>query len=155
METPSVTLVPVQRADPRARRRAIVFLVCFTPLLVPLAIGVDALAVHVRELAKHDRVAAAAQLWWMLSVGGPLVIVPILALGVSIFRTATLAHRSGRFPPPGVRTAFAVRVLEGSAARSVTRVHQVLAVALVGCAAALGWLLWLALACLDRQSVVV
>ena len=155
MQDSGVTLVPVQRADPRARSRALLFLACFVPLLVPLSLGVDALAVHVRELAKHDRAAASTDLWWILAVGGPLLILPILVLAVSIFRTATLAHRAGRFPPPGTRTALAVRVLEGRAARGVARVHQAIAVALAGCAVTLAWLLRLALACLERSSVVV
>jgi hypothetical protein len=152
---PGVTLVPVQSADPRARRRALLFLACFLPLLVPLAFGADALGEHLRELSKHDPATAARNLALILGIGGVALVVPLAALAASIFHTATLAHRAGRFPPPGARMVVAVRVLEGRAARGLARVHQVLALALAGCAAALGWLLWRALACLERTTIIV
>jgi hypothetical protein len=123
--------------------------------VVPLGLGLDALAEHVRDLAQHDRDTAAAHLWWILALGGPLVILPIAALAFSIFQDATRAHRAGRFPAPGAQTIVAVRVIEGGAARALARVHQALALGLVACAAALAWLLWLALTCLDRTSIVV
>ncbi len=152
METRAVSPAPLQRADRLARRRALLFLAIFLPVLAVLALVADALAVHVRELAVLDRSAAAHDLWWILSIGGPVVILPIVALAITIFATATRAYGAARFPPPGARTVFDVRVLEGRAARAVARLHQGLAIALAACAAALGWLLYLALRCLERSA---
>jgi hypothetical protein len=154
VDTPAVKLVPVQPADPRARRRALLFLAVFLPVLAAVAFVADGLAVHVRDLAQRDRAAAAEDLWWMFAIGGPLLILPIAALAVTIFLNATRAHRASRFPPPGARTVFPVRVFEGRAARALARVHQGIAIALAGCAGALAWLLSLALRCLERSIAV-
>lgn len=95
-----------------------------------------------QAFAASDPIAARRQLAWEIRIGGLGVFGVVLALGVAIVPMALRAARDERFPPPGMWSVGAARVVTGPTARMASRFVAVLGVLLVVCAAAGGWLSW-------------
>lgn len=95
-----------------------------------------------QTFAASDPIAARSQLAWEIRVGGLVVFGVVLALGVAIVPMALQAARDQRFPPPGLWSIGATRVVTGPAARTAARILLALGVLLVVCAAGGGFLSW-------------
>lgn len=129
----------MQKADPRARRTAI--------LIVVAASVVGAASLHIigksseglRAWAARDPEHAAKVLFPLIA---PAISVPLLGLAVWMERFASKVKRAGRYPPPDARLTSDTRVRTGADALAFVRLHRILAgiTALV----AIGWpvLLW-------------
>lgn len=94
------------------------------------------------RLAVADPIRARAALAREIRVGGLVVFGSVLALGLSLVPAALHAARTERFPPPGMWSWGATRVLTGPEARRAAHAGLVLGVLLAACAVAGGWLSW-------------
>jgi hypothetical protein len=95
-----------------------------------------------QELARTDPIAARARLATEFRIGGIGLFVLTGLLGASLIAAARHARRDERFPPAGIWSWGATRILTGTAARHAAVVGFVLGVGLIVCSlagAALSW----------------
>ena len=95
-----------------------------------------------QELAASDPIAARRQLATELRIGGIGLFVLTGALGGSLMAAGRRARRDERFPPAGIWSWGARRILTGAPARHAAVVGYVLGAALLACSlagAALSW----------------
>lgn len=147
-----VSQLPVQRADPRARRRALALVAVGTALGAVAIWGSSEFGQYVRDLADTDRAAAVRIARWVLWLGSAALVLPLFAFCAWIWRFGAQVHAAGRFPPPGATLIRDVRVLEGRPARIYARTSQLLALALVACGIALVDVLLRLIVCLERSN---
>jgi hypothetical protein len=96
----------------------------------------------IRLLAETDVLAARAQLAAWLQLGGAALFALTGAVGVAVVLSSRRAIAAGRFPPPGLWSWGAARVVTGDAARRMGRIGIALGAALVLCSAAAAALTW-------------
>jgi len=97
---------------------------------------------EIQALAGHDVIRARAELAGILRVVAVAVFGSTGALGIAMFASGRRALQEGRFPPSGVWSWGAVRIVTGPRARTMARVAMGLALALVllsSAGAALTW----------------
>jgi hypothetical protein len=97
---------------------------------------------EIQALASHDVIRARAELAGILRGVAVCVFGSTGALGVAIFASGRRGFREGRFPPPGVWSWGARRIVTGPRARTMARAAMGLAVALVLVSLAAGALTW-------------
>jgi hypothetical protein len=95
-----------------------------------------------QELARTDPIAARTQLAMEVRLGGLALFVLTGAFGAALVPASVRAARDERFPPPGVWSTGATRLLTGTPARRAAWVGAALGVLLVACSLAGGWLAW-------------
>ena len=103
------------------------------------------LALRLEELdalARTDVLRARAELATLMQVIAVLVFGLTAALGVSLVVSCRRAVAEERFPPPGVWSWGARRVVSGAAARRLARLGVALGALLFAASAAGGGLLW-------------
>jgi hypothetical protein len=93
-------------------------------------------------LAAQDVIRARAELASLLEVGGSLLFGLTTATGLSILASARRALTGGRFPPPGIWSWGAARVVTGPRAAALARTGLVLGALLAACSLAGGGLVW-------------
>ncbi len=96
----------------------------------------------IQALADEDVVRARAELAGLLRIGGTLLFGMTGVTGLSIVAASRRALASGRFPPPGLWSWGASRVVTGPHARRLARGGVVLGSLLVACSLAAGGLTW-------------
>ena len=97
---------------------------------------------EIRVLAETDVLAARAELAGWFRIGGALLFGLTGAIGVSILASSRRAIAEGRFPPPGVWSWGAARIVTGTAARRMGWIGIGLGAALVLCSALAAGLTW-------------
>jgi hypothetical protein len=96
----------------------------------------------IRVLAETDVLAARAQLAAWLRIGGGALFGLTGAIGVAVIASSRRAIAEGRFPPPGVWSWGAARVVTGNAALRMGWIGIGLGAALVLCSALAAALTW-------------
>lgn len=125
----------IQRADPAARRRAIMVAI---PGILVLA-GLLALV----QRADMDRLAGRiTETPTLLPLAGLLLVLPIVVFAIHGFRRSRRVIQARRFPVPGERTIRDTRIREGRDAIRLGRFMQALSVLLAVCCLGIPWLLW-------------
>jgi len=132
----------IQRADPRARRKALfILLAVLLAALLTLA-GVRMWTDSITTLAEKDPHEAAQRLsrwlWWL----GPGLTSPVFAFSVWLWSFARRVRRSGRHPPPGVPVLRDVRIRTGHEAFRLARWISASSVLVAALAAACWLVLW-------------
>ena len=120
----------IQRADPEARRRALIALV--------FAIAVGGLLIaafeHFRgplgDWLRSDPTQTAQRARWIVFASAVLLVVPAIGVAVYLWRLGAKVLRSRRFPPPGARVVRDTPVVEGDAAATRGQALQILGVCL-------------------------
>jgi hypothetical protein len=133
-------------AAPRVDRRALVLRL----VVLAAAIGAGLVLQHLLSrrleeldtLARTDVLRARAELATLLQVIAVLVFGLTGALGVSLVVSCRRAVAAERFPPPGLWSWGARRVVSGPAARRLAQLGLALGVLLFAASAAGGGLLW-------------
>ena len=97
---------------------------------------------EIQALASHDVIRARAELAGILRAVAVGVFGSTGALGVAIFASGRRALREERFPPSGVWSWGAPRIVTGPRARTMARAAMGLALALVLLSLAGGALTW-------------
>lgn len=126
-------MAEIQPADPGARRRALVAIVA---IVIAGAFGYFVFEDWLAEVKASPPAQARAALTNALEWGSWAAALPLVALGVQLWRWGRRVRVSERFPPPGAKLARATPVRTGSAARAHATALQFFAVIL--CLVAVG-----------------
>ncbi len=132
-------MTEIQKADPRARRRALLIVGAGTLVGVLLLATVDSGRPAFEAWVDADRHARSRL------VAGALILLmagPAIAMSVYLWRLGTQIVQSRRFPPPGRRVVRDTPVVIGEAAARAGRWLRILAVALGVSGLLLAVLLW-------------
>jgi len=141
-------MAEVQRADPAARRQAVLFVVIGALVGSLLIVGFERYRAPLREwvLPEPEQLVHRLKLLFLLSAVA--VSAPLFGFAAYLWSFSGKVLRAQRFPPPGHRVVRETRILQGQAAISRGRSFKVLAVCLVvaGTLSDRGLLRWFALA---------
>jgi hypothetical protein len=131
-------MTEVQKADPAARRHAVLLIVVSTLLGAALIVGFERYRTPLRDwfLSKPEKLALRLRLLFLLCAA--FVSVPLFGIAVYLWSFGGKVVRARRFPPPGHRVIRDTPILKRQAALSRGRSLKVLA----GCIAVAGALLW-------------
>ena len=119
----------IEKADPAARRRAI--------LVLAAGVVLGALLIVLTADSRRDLTAWAQQnparaFDLILPVAGVSIVLPVLAMAWYFWRLGARIVREDRFPPANAAWARTTYVIRGAAARRRGRVLQICAAALAG-----------------------
>jgi hypothetical protein len=120
----------IQKADPEARRRAILVVVFAAAIGALLIAGFEDLREPLRDWLRSDpaQTARRARLAFVLSAA--LLAVPAIGFAVYFWWLGVKVLRAQRFPPPGMRVIRDTPVISGPAAVTRGQAIQVVAVCL-------------------------
>lgn len=135
----------IQRADPAARRQAILVVIFGAAVGGLLIAGFDHFGESFREWLSSEPAHTAERARLAMYLSALILSVPLIGLAVYLWLVGARVQRAQQFPPPGFRVIRDTAIVGGSAAVTRGQVIQVLALCL-GLAAALMWLFfwWLA-----------
>jgi len=135
----------IQKADPEARRRAILAVIFCAAVGGLLIAGFDHFGEPFRAWLSSDTAETAGRARLAIYLSALVLSVPLIAFAAYLWLLGARVLRAQRFPPPGFRVIRDTPVIGGPAAETRGQVIQVLALCL-GLAAALLWLFfwWLA-----------
>ncbi len=132
----------IQKADPRARRRAIITLVLGTLIGCAVILLFQHYAPALQDWMLKDPEELATRIAYALLLFAALFSVPLLAFAVYLWRFGSQVVGAERFPPPGLPTVRDTPVLRGLPARRRGRLAQGLAGCLAFLAGASPTVLW-------------
>lgn len=132
----------VRRADPVARRRAILFVAVAGVVGALLIFALERYRIPLRDwvLAEPEKLAERGGLIILL-FAVPL-LAPLLGFAAYLWFLGRRTLRAREFPPPGLRVIRDTRIVTGEAAVSRGRQLQFLALGCGVACIALGLLLW-------------
>ena len=106
----------IQKADPRARRNAVLLIAVISLVAIASAPWLAEVAIQLERWISEDPGQSAERLGRLLVGAAAAIAVPLFGLAFWLYRFATRIRRAGRFPPPGVSVVRDTRVAFGSAA---------------------------------------
>jgi hypothetical protein len=127
------------RADPQARRNAVIIVIVVAIAGAALLHAVGSSASWLRAWAERDPEHAARVVFALLAVS---VSVPMLGLAFWTARFASRINRASRYPPRDARLTRDTRVRVGAAARRFARLYYLLAAVAVAIATYVPVLFW-------------
>ena len=135
----------VQKADPAARRQAVLMIVFATAIGALLIAGFEHFREPFREWLSSEPAETARRVELAIYVSAFIVSAPVIAFAIYFWLLGARVLRAQQFPPPGFRVIRDTPVVGGRGAMLRGHAIQVLAVCL-GVSAALLWffLWWLA-----------
>lgn len=134
-----------RKADPAARRQAMLLLVFAAAVGGLLIAGFEHIREPIREWLASEPAEAARRAQLAFHVAAFILCVPLVAFAIYLWLLGARVLRSQQFPPPGIRVIRDTPVVEGQDATTRGHVIQILAVCL-GIGGALLWMFfwWLA-----------
>lgn len=139
----------MQRADPRARRAALIVVAAMLPVGLPLVWLTRSSLPFVGDWLTEDPARTLPRLRILALALSVALAVPTVALTAFLWRVGASIVQAERFPPPGVAMTRDTVVMRGAAARRRGRTIQLLAAAMALAAAGLIVVLWRLVAMLD------
>jgi hypothetical protein len=135
----------IQKADPAARRQALLLIVFATATGALLFAAFEHYREPFREWLLSEPAETASRAKLALYISAFVLCVPLVAFAVYLWLLGARVLRAQRFPPPGSRVIRDTPVVEGHGATTRGQLIQILAVCL-GVGAVLLWLffVWLA-----------
>jgi hypothetical protein len=130
----------VRRADPAARRQAVLFIIFGALVGTVLIVGFERYRTPLRDwlFSEPEELAHRVKLVFLLSA--VVLSAPLVGFAVYLWSLGAKVLCARQFPPPGYRVIRDTPVIGGKAAVSRGRGFKVLALCL-GVASALLWLL--------------
>jgi hypothetical protein len=132
----------VQRADPVARRRAVLLVAGGAVMGVLLIAAFERARAPLGDWIRSDPGQAARRAQRVALVSSGVLVAPLFGLATYLWLLGARVVRAGRFPAPGQRVLRDTPVLRGQPAVSRGRGVQALAVCLGAAAALLLVLCW-------------
>jgi hypothetical protein len=121
----------VQKADPKARRLALVFMLIGMIIGALLILTVEPHQGTIRDRILSEPAGASDRIRLAFLVSGALLSTPLLLFAAYCWTLGAKVHRAQRFPPPHVRLIRDTPVAYGEEAEFHARVLQTLAVGLL------------------------
>ena len=131
-----------RRADPAARRHAVLLVAAAAVIGVLLIAGFERYRIPLRDWILADPGTAPDRIKAVLFLLAALLSVPLLAFAVYLWALGARVIRAREFPPPGLRLIRDTPVITGEAALSRGRRLKILALGCVLASAVLVFLLW-------------
>lgn len=122
--------VEIQRADPEARRQAVLLVVFATATGALLIAGFEYFREPLHEWLTSEPAETARRAKLALYVAVLILCVPVIALSVYLWLVGARVLRAQQFPPPGFRVFRDTPVIRGSGATTRGHAIQILAVCL-------------------------
>lgn len=135
-------MTEVRRADPGARRHAVVLVMLGALVGTLLLVGFERYRTPLRDwlLSEPGELAHRVRLVFLLSA--TVLSAPLVALAIYLWSLGAKVLRAGQFPPPAYRVIRDTPVIGGQAAVLRGRVFKVLALCLALASPLLWLLLW-------------
>jgi hypothetical protein len=135
----------IQKADPAARRQAVLLVIFGTAVGALLIAGFEHFREPFREWLLSEPAETARRAKLAMYVSAFVVSAPMIAFAIYLWLLGARVLRAQQFPPPGFRVIRDTPVVGGRGAVTRGYVIQILAVCL-GMSAALLWMFfwWLA-----------
>jgi len=126
-EPPAEDVQPIVRADPRARRTALIaglvmLLVCGAALW-----WLEGRLRAIRQMVQQNPAAAAQQMMRIVAGVAWAAGAGLVGLGVWLWCLGRRINRTGRFPPPGMRVVRDTRLRTGKQARNLASLAELFA----------------------------
>jgi hypothetical protein len=132
----------VRRADPDARRRAVLLVVAGATLGSILIVGFEHYRGPLRDWLVSEPRDLAHRLTLVFLLAAALVSAPLLAFAVYLWSLAGQVLAAKTFPPPGFRVVRDTPVVEGRAAVLRGRALRIVALGLSAASVLVCLLLW-------------
>ena len=132
----------IQKADPAARRQAILVIVFATAAGALLIAGFEHLREPFHDWLSSEPAETARRAKLALYVSAFILSAPVIAFAVFLWLLGARVLRAQQFPPPGFRVIRDTPVVGGRGATVRGHVIQILAVCLGGSAALLWLFFW-------------
>lgn len=120
----------IQKADPAARRQALLIVICAAAIGGLLISGFEQLREPFQEWLTSEPAKTASRAKLALFVAVLVLCAPLIALSVYLWLVGARVLRAEQFPPPGFRVIRDTPVIRGSSATTRGHVIQILAVCL-------------------------
>lgn len=135
-------MTALRRADPSARRQAVLLVVLGAVVGALLILGFEHYRTSLRDWLLSDPGELGHRVKLVFLLTAALLSAPLVAFAAYLWSLGAKVVRAGEFPPPGYRVIRDTPVIAGPAAVSRGRGFKALALSL-GVASALLWvLLW-------------
>jgi hypothetical protein len=135
-------MTEIRRADPAARRQALLFVVLGALAGALLFVGIERYRVPLRDWVLSEPEKFAHRMKFVFLVSVALLSAPLIAFAVYLWSLGAKVLRAEQFPPPGYRVIRDTPVIGGQAAMFRGRGLKVLALCLGVASALLCLLLW-------------
>lgn len=132
----------VRKADPAARRQAILAIVLGTAVGGLLIAGFEHFREPFREWLMSEPAETARRAKLAIYASAVVLCVPVIVFAIYLWRLGAKVLRAQQFPPPGFRVIRDTPVVGGQDAVTRGHVLQVLAVCLGAGGAVLCWFFW-------------
>jgi hypothetical protein len=139
------------RADPAARRKALLLLVSGAFIGMILIAGFERYRAPLIDWLLSEPAELAKRVKWIMMMTAAVMSAPLVGFAVYLWSLGTKVLRAGEFPPPGHRVIRDTPVIHGDGAVLRGRRFQILAAGLLVASAFL-WLLFWRLAGLLREA---
>ncbi|HEY7558727.1 MAG TPA: hypothetical protein VIH18_28385 [Candidatus Binatia bacterium] len=143
-------MTEIRRADPVARRQAVLFVVFGALAGALLVVGFERYRNPLRDWFLSEPEKSANRVKLVFFVSGVFLSAPLVAFAVYLWSLGAKVLRANQFPPPGYRVIRDTPVVGGQAAMSRGRGLKILALCL-GVASAMLWLLLWRLVSIVRE----
>ena len=121
-------MLEIQRADPQARRKTIIYTLVMVVVFVPTLYWVNSHIESIKEwIAQPGETIKRAQLILSALIAVGAILLLVITIFVSRFASAIL--RSDRYPPPKTKVIKNIRIRRGVAARKIGHLMQALGIA--------------------------
>ncbi|MGH8718184.1 MAG: hypothetical protein ACREV0_04470 [Burkholderiales bacterium] len=115
----------IQKADPQARRKAILLVACAAAIGAALIYMLERCVPLLADWARGD--PAGSRLGSILAVVATLVSLPFLAFSVYLWRLGRGVNKALRFPPPDTKVLRDTPIITGGGALRRGRFFQIIA----------------------------
>ena len=135
-------MTETQKADPRTRRKTIIFIFCAALIGVLFILAFEHYRPAIEDWLTRDPEQAVQRFQLVLICLGLLISIPLLLFAAYFLRFGARIVEAERFPPPGAGVIRDTPVVAGPAARRRGRLIQAVAVLFIFIALAAPVLLW-------------
>lgn len=149
----AATMSDIQRADPIARKQAVLVVAIGTIIGTVLILGFERLQVPLREWILSEPGSSSQRVKVVFLIMAAVLLAPLLALAAYFWRLGRRIVRKQQFPPPMHRVIRDTPIIRGPAAVFRGRVLGSLAVCLAIAAGLLSLVLWWVAMLLSNPAV--
>lgn len=135
-------MTDIQRADPAARRKAIIIIIVSGIVGSLLILAFESYQARLYDWILSDHGRSAHRLKILIILAAAFGAIPLFSLSIYLWSLGCKVSNSQRFPLPGQRVIRDTPILDGQATMTRVRVLKTLAVLLAGAGVMLCFVFW-------------